>query len=99
MLHISKDEQRERLQERIDDPAKHWKFELRRSRGAQAVGRLPARLRRRASRATGTPLGAVDVVPGRLQDAPQPDDRHRAARHAEAACGCGTRPKTRPSRG
>jgi len=26
-LHISKDEQRERLQERIDDPHKHWKFD------------------------------------------------------------------------
>jgi len=26
MLHISKDEQRERLQERLDDPNKHWKF-------------------------------------------------------------------------
>jgi PPK2 family polyphosphate:nucleotide phosphotransferase len=26
MLHISKDEQRQRLQERLDDPAKHWKF-------------------------------------------------------------------------
>lgn len=26
-LHISKDEQRRRLQARIDDPAKHWKFE------------------------------------------------------------------------
>jgi PPK2 family polyphosphate:nucleotide phosphotransferase len=26
MLHISKDEQRERLQARLDDPAKHWKF-------------------------------------------------------------------------
>lgn len=25
-LHISKDEQRKRLQERIDDPQKHWKF-------------------------------------------------------------------------
>jgi PPK2 family polyphosphate:nucleotide phosphotransferase len=25
-LHISKDEQRRRLQERIDDPQKHWKF-------------------------------------------------------------------------
>ncbi len=25
-LHISKDEQRERLQARIDEPAKHWKF-------------------------------------------------------------------------
>lgn len=27
-LHISKEEQRERLQARIDDPAKHWKFRL-----------------------------------------------------------------------
>lgn len=26
-LHISKDEQRRRLQERIDDPDKHWKFD------------------------------------------------------------------------
>ena len=26
MLHISKDEQRVRLQERLDDPNKHWKF-------------------------------------------------------------------------
>ena len=26
MLHISKDEQKERLQERLADPAKHWKF-------------------------------------------------------------------------
>jgi PPK2 family polyphosphate:nucleotide phosphotransferase len=26
MLHISKKEQRERLQERLDDPDKHWKF-------------------------------------------------------------------------
>lgn len=27
-LHISKDEQRARLQARIDDPTKHWKFDL-----------------------------------------------------------------------
>jgi PPK2 family polyphosphate:nucleotide phosphotransferase len=27
MLHISKDEQRARLQARIDDPTKHWKFD------------------------------------------------------------------------
>ena len=27
LLHISKDEQRARLQERLDDPNKHWKFE------------------------------------------------------------------------
>ena len=28
MLHIGKDEQRKRLQERVDDPEKHWKFSL-----------------------------------------------------------------------
>ncbi|MFM2399652.1 MAG: hypothetical protein RL341_1809 [Pseudomonadota bacterium] len=28
MLHISSDEQKKRLQARIDDPAKHWKFSL-----------------------------------------------------------------------
>ena len=28
MLHIGFDEQRQRLQERIDDPTKHWKFSL-----------------------------------------------------------------------
>lgn len=27
LLHISRDEQRDRLQSRLDDPAKHWKFE------------------------------------------------------------------------
>ena len=27
-LHISKDEQKERLQERLDDPRKHWKFNI-----------------------------------------------------------------------
>jgi polyphosphate kinase 2 (PPK2 family) len=27
-LHISKETQRERLQARLDDPAKHWKFNL-----------------------------------------------------------------------
>jgi PPK2 family polyphosphate:nucleotide phosphotransferase len=27
-LHVSKDEQRQRLQDRLDDPTKHWKFAL-----------------------------------------------------------------------
>lgn len=27
-LHISRDEQKERLQSRLDDPAKHWKFDI-----------------------------------------------------------------------
>ena len=65
MLHISKDEQRERLQERIDDPGKHWKFEPERPRGAQAVGRLPAGLRRRARRHRAR-RGRPGRGPGRL---------------------------------
>jgi len=28
MLHISKDEQRQRLQDRLNDPLKHWKFDV-----------------------------------------------------------------------
>ena len=28
MLHIGADEQRKRLQERVDDPAKRWKFSM-----------------------------------------------------------------------
>ncbi|HTH58952.1 MAG TPA: PPK2 family polyphosphate kinase [Paraburkholderia sp.] len=28
MLHISKDEQRRRIQQRVDDPTKHWKFDI-----------------------------------------------------------------------
>ena len=75
LLHISKDEQRQRLQERLDDPTKHWKF---------AAGDLEERKRwddyqaayaRRVARDRHA-VGAVDDRPGRLEDAPQPDDRH-----------------------
>ena len=62
MLHISKDEQRERLQERLDDPTKHWKFDL---------GDLEVRKRwndyqaayAAAISATGTPWAPWTVVP------------------------------------
>ena len=62
MLHISKDEQRSRLQARLDDPAKHWKFD---------VGDLDVRKRWKeymaaydaAIRATGTPWAPWTVVP------------------------------------
>ena len=37
-LHISKDEQKERLQDRINDPTKRWKFNPGGPQGAQAVG-------------------------------------------------------------
>jgi PPK2 family polyphosphate:nucleotide phosphotransferase len=62
MLHISKDEQRKRLQERLDDPAKHWKFE---------GGDLRTRERwddfqqaySEAIAATGTPWAPWTIVP------------------------------------
>ena len=62
LLHISKDEQRVRLQERLDDPTKHWKFalgdlEARKLWGAyqKAYGALVA--------ATGTPWAPWTIVP------------------------------------
>jgi PPK2 family polyphosphate:nucleotide phosphotransferase len=62
MLHISKEEQRARLQERLDDPTKRWKF---------ALGDLEARKQWSAYQqayadlisATGTPWAPWTVVP------------------------------------
>ena len=62
LLHISKEEQRVRLQERLDDPAKHWKF---------AVGDLEERklwdayqaAYGAAVAATGTPWAPWTIVP------------------------------------
>jgi len=62
MLHISFDEQRQRLQERIDDPTKHWKF----SAGDLEV-RKQWKLYQRAYadllNATSTPWAPWTVVP------------------------------------
>ena len=62
LLHISKDEQRVRLQERLDDPTKNWKF---------AAGDLEARKQWSAYQqaysdaiiATGTPWAPWTIVP------------------------------------
>ena len=62
MLHISKDEQRERLQARLDDPTKRWKF---------AMGDIEVRKRWNdyqqaygaAIAATGTPWAPWTIVP------------------------------------
>ena len=62
LLHISKDEQRVRLQERLDDPTKHWKF---------ALGDLEVRKQWDAYQrpttallgATGTPWAPWTIVP------------------------------------
>ena len=61
-LHVSKDEQRQRLQDRLDDPTKHWKF---------AVGDLDERKRwdeyqaaySAMIAATGTPWAPWTIVP------------------------------------
>jgi PPK2 family polyphosphate:nucleotide phosphotransferase len=62
LLHISKEEQRARLQDRLDDPKKHWKF---------ALGDLEVRKRwddyqaaySAAVEATGTPWAPWIIVP------------------------------------
>ena len=62
LLHISKEEQGRRLQERLDDPSKHWKF---------ALGDLDARKQWDAYQraysdaiaATGTPWAPWTIVP------------------------------------
>ena len=62
LLHISKEEQRLRLQERLDDPTKHWKF---------AIGDLEVRKQWSAYQqaysaavaATGTPWAPWTIVP------------------------------------
>ena len=76
MLHISKDEQRERLQERLDDPTKRWKFAVGDIEVRKQLGRLPEGLRRR-DRGHRHAVGALDHRAGRFEDPPQPDGRRR----------------------
>ena len=79
-LHISKDEQRARLQARIDDPTKHWKFD---------VSDLEARKQwddyqsayQDALGATSTEYAPWYMIPGRFEDASQRDGRRVAAAH------------------
>ena len=62
LLHISKDEQRLRLQERLDDPTKHWKFEL----GDLDARKLWDKYQKAygdAIAATGTPWAPWTIVP------------------------------------
>ncbi|MDO9404554.1 MAG: polyphosphate--nucleotide phosphotransferase [Polaromonas sp.] len=62
MLHISSDEQRKRLQERVDDPTKHWKFSL----GDIEVRKQWAEYQRAYEAflgATSTPWAPWNVVP------------------------------------
>ena len=62
LLHISPEEQRERLQERLDDPAKHWKFSM----GDIEVRKQWAEYRRAYDtllNATHTPWAPWTIVP------------------------------------
>ncbi len=62
MLHISKDEQRRRLQERLDDPTKHWKFSLGDLETRKHWGKYQKAYADAIS-ATGTPWAPWTVVP------------------------------------
>ena len=95
LLHISKDEQRQRLQERLDDPNKHWKF---------AAGDLEVRKQwddyqqayNDAIAATGTPWAPWTIVPADSKT-------HRnlmiatVVKQALRRSSCATRPATRRS--
>ena len=58
-LHISQDEQRERLQARLDDPAKHWKFSAGDLEERDAVGRSTREAYEDALARTSTDRGAL----------------------------------------
>ena len=49
-LHVSRDEQKKRFLERIDDPEKHWKFSSADIRERGVLGRVHARVRANARR-------------------------------------------------
>jgi PPK2 family polyphosphate:nucleotide phosphotransferase len=62
MLHISKDEQRERLQARVDDPGKHWKFAMD-DLAVRKKWDLYERAYENALNATSTPYAPWYVIP------------------------------------
>ena len=69
-LHISRDEQRERLLARLDDPTKHWKYNPGDLDDRGRVGRLHGGLRRR-DRALQHRGRALVRRPGRSQVVPE----------------------------
>ena len=83
-LHISKDEQKKRLQERLDEPDKRWKSGLEGPRRARALGRLHGGLRggdgedQHGARALVGGAGESQVVPRRQrrQDPRRPPRGH-----------------------
>ena len=76
-LHISKDEQKKRLEDRRDTPRKQWKFRIRRHQRTRAVGRLHAGLPG-CDRPDKHPVGAL--VRGSCQSRVVPGPRRRFGR-------------------
>ncbi len=83
-LNISKEEQRERFLDRLDEPAKNWKFSMARCRRTGAVGKIPGGVSGRgpAHRDGG---GAVACGAGRSQMVRAGGDRLRHRRRARKA--------------
>ena len=80
-LHVSKEEQKRRFLERLDDPAKYWKFSAADLAERRSLGRLHGRLRG-SSHGDVHALGTVVRGAGRPQvHAPGPGGRHRGPRH------------------
>ena len=77
-LHISYDEQRERLLARLDDPDKHWKFNEGDLAERAALGRLPGGVPDRAGALLDAPRALVRRA-RRPQVVPQLGDRPAAA--------------------
>lgn len=90
MLHISKDEQRERLQARLDDPAKRWKFSLGDLAVREQWDAYQAAYANTLS-ATGTAWAPWTVVPA---DSKTHRNRMIAARVAQALRALGLREPT-----
>ena len=80
-LHIDKDEQRERFQERYDDPKKRWKFSLgdleERKRWDDYIAAYEDALSK-----TSTDVRALVRHPGEPELVPQPGRRDHPGRHA-----------------
>ena len=98
MLHISRDEQRERFEKRLDDPAKRWKFRLADLDARAKWGDYMAAYADALSRCS-TRHAPWFVIPGRPQVVPRPGggpDRGRCGAPHEPAV---SRARGRPDRG
>ena len=96
MLHISADEQKERLLARLDDPTKHWKFNPADIDERAHWPALPRRVRDRAG-AHQHRSGALVRRAERPQVVPQPGHRQRSCTRRSPAWTRSGRPPTSTS--